>query len=44
MVPSRSEDELTRRPLTHVLATGFTIEETDRLRAGIVERLVARKP
>jgi ubiquinone/menaquinone biosynthesis C-methylase UbiE len=43
-VPSRSEDELTRRPLTHVLATGFTIAETDRLRAGIVERLVARKP
>ncbi|MGH2629204.1 MAG: class I SAM-dependent methyltransferase [Actinomycetota bacterium] len=44
LAPRRNGDELTRRPLTHVLAAGFTIEEVDRLRAGIVERLVARKP
>lgn len=41
--PTRSEDGLTRRPLTHVQAAGFTIETSDRLRAGIIERLVARK-
>jgi ubiquinone/menaquinone biosynthesis C-methylase UbiE len=40
----RNEDGLTRRPIRHVLAAGFTIEATDRLRAGIIERLVARKP
>jgi ubiquinone/menaquinone biosynthesis C-methylase UbiE len=40
----RNGDELTRRPLTHVTAAGLTIEEIDRLKAGIVERLVARKP
>lgn len=44
LAPSRNDRELTRRPITHVLAAGFTIEATDRLRAGIVERLVARKP
>lgn len=44
LAPSRNDNELTRRPLTHVLAAGFTIEASDRLRAGIVERLVARKP
>jgi hypothetical protein len=35
---------LTRRPIMHVLAAGFTIEATDRLRAGIIERLAARNP
>jgi SAM-dependent methyltransferase len=44
LMPSRDRDELTRRPRAHVEAVGFTIEESDRLRAGIVERLVARKP
>ena len=44
LAPSRSRDELTRRPLAHVLAAGFTIEASDRLRAGVVERLVATKP
>jgi ubiquinone/menaquinone biosynthesis C-methylase UbiE len=44
LAPSRSERELTRRPIEHVVSAGFTIEETDRFRAGIVERLVARKP
>ncbi len=43
LVPSRNRDELTRRPRTHVVAAGFTIEASDRLRAGIVERLVARR-
>jgi ubiquinone/menaquinone biosynthesis C-methylase UbiE len=43
-MPSRNRDELTRRPRDHVEATGFTIEESERLRAGVVERLVARKP
>lgn len=44
LAPSRHDNELTRRPITHVLAAGFTVEATDRFRAGIIERLVARKP
>jgi ubiquinone/menaquinone biosynthesis C-methylase UbiE len=44
LAPSRGERELTRRPITHVLAAGLMIEETDRSRAGIIERLVAGKP
>jgi len=28
----------------HVRAAGLLIEETDRSRAGIIERIVARKP
>lgn len=43
-MPRHDRDELTRRPRAHVEAVGFTIEESDRLRAGVVERLVARKP
>ena len=35
---------VTRRPALHVVAAGFQIEVRDRLRAGIVERLVALKP
>ena len=44
LAPSRGERELTRRPIMHVLAEGFLIEESDRSRAGMIERLVARKP
>ncbi len=44
LAPSRNQDELTRRPREHVEASGFTVEASDRLRAGVVERLVARKP
>ncbi|MGZ8631538.1 MAG: class I SAM-dependent methyltransferase [Actinomycetota bacterium] len=44
LAPSRNRDELTRRPREHVEAAGFTVEASDRLRAGVVERLVARKP
>ena len=44
LAPSRHDNELTRRPIAHVLAAGFTIEATDRMRAGIIERLVARNP
>jgi ubiquinone/menaquinone biosynthesis C-methylase UbiE len=33
-----------RRPLTYVRDLGFRIEQSDRFRFGIVERLVARKP
>ena len=44
LAPTRNKDELTRRPISHVLAAGFAIESTDRLRAGIIERLSARKP
>jgi SAM-dependent methyltransferase len=44
LAPSRGERELTRRPITHVRAAGFLIEESDRSRAGMIERLVARKP
>jgi SAM-dependent methyltransferase len=41
--PGREGDELTRRPLDEVVAAGFVIEGSDRFRAGIVERLFARK-
>lgn len=34
LAPTRNRDELTRRPRDHVEAVGFTIEESDRLRAG----------
>ncbi|WP_435828362.1 class I SAM-dependent methyltransferase [Saccharopolyspora shandongensis] len=33
-----------RRPIKHVRAAGFGIEQHDRFKLGIVERLVARKP
>src|SRR3984957_12695643 len=33
-----------RRPLTYVRDLGFRIEQSDRFRFGIVERLAARKP
>ncbi|MFN2525129.1 MAG: class I SAM-dependent methyltransferase [Actinomycetota bacterium] len=43
-VPSRTKGEyMTRRPALHVIAVGFEIEATDRLRAGVIERLVALK-
>jgi ubiquinone/menaquinone biosynthesis C-methylase UbiE len=34
----------TRRPMLHVQAAGFEVHAHDRLRAGVVERLVAVKP
>jgi hypothetical protein len=34
----------TRRPLPLVQAAGFTIQETQRLKAGTVERVAATKP
>lgn len=37
-------EHMTRRPLRYVEAHGFEIVERERMRAGIVERLVARKP
>jgi ubiquinone/menaquinone biosynthesis C-methylase UbiE len=37
-------DHLLRRPLEHVLAEGFEVEQRERSKAGIVERLSARKP
>jgi ubiquinone/menaquinone biosynthesis C-methylase UbiE len=37
-------DHLTRRPLPLVVATGFAIEHSERLKAGIIERLTAVKP
>lgn len=44
-VTSRLEGEhMTRRPLRYVEAHGFEIIERQRTRAGILERLVARKP
>lgn len=42
--PNRESDELTRRPLDDVVAAGFTLAETGRFRAGVVERLCAIKP
>ena len=37
-------EHLLRRPLEHVRAEGFRIEEQERYKLGIVERLAARKP
>jgi ubiquinone/menaquinone biosynthesis C-methylase UbiE len=37
-------DHLLRRPLEHVLAEGFEVERRERYKAGIVERLSARRP
>ena len=37
-------DHLLRRPLEHVLAEGFKVEQRERYKAGIVERLSARRP
>lgn len=37
-------EHMTRRPLPLVEAAGFTVEERQRLKAGTVERLAARKP
>jgi ubiquinone/menaquinone biosynthesis C-methylase UbiE len=37
-------EHMLRRPLEHVLAEGFEIEATERSKAGIVERVDARKP
>lgn len=45
LVSSRTEGEyMTRRPLLHVKAAGFEVRQRDRLRAGVIERLVAVKP
>lgn len=45
LIPSRTKGEyMTRRPALHVIAADFEILARDRLRAGIVERLVAVKP
>jgi ubiquinone/menaquinone biosynthesis C-methylase UbiE len=37
-------DYLTRRPLPLVAAAGFTIERSERLKVGIIDRLTAVKP
>ena len=37
-------EHLLRRPLEHVRAEGFWIEEQERYKLGIIERLAARKP
>jgi ubiquinone/menaquinone biosynthesis C-methylase UbiE len=37
-------EHMLRRPLEHVRAEGFEIEYAERFRAGIIERIVARKP
>ena len=42
---ARAEGEfMTRRPLEYVEEQGLEVRERDRLRAGVIERLVARKP
>jgi ubiquinone/menaquinone biosynthesis C-methylase UbiE len=43
-VVSNKGDHMTRRPSLHVERAGFEIQDRDRLRAGVVERLVAVKP
>jgi hypothetical protein len=42
-VPLQGEHFL-RRPLRHVQSEGLQIEQHDRFRLGITERLAARKP
>ena len=37
-------DHVTREPLEHLRAEGFEVETLERLKWGIVERVVARKP
>lgn len=39
-----SGERFLRRPLEAVVARGFQVERAERLRAGLVERLAARKP
>ena len=42
---SRLEGEhMTRRPLEQVRANGFEVQERERMKAGVIERLVAIKP
>lgn len=44
-IPSRTKGEyMTRRPALHVFRDDFAIKAHDRLRAGIIERLLALKP
>jgi ubiquinone/menaquinone biosynthesis C-methylase UbiE len=44
-IPRRTKGEYaTRRPAVHVMRTDLHIQSRDRLRAGIIERLVASKP
>jgi hypothetical protein len=45
VVTVRLEGEhLLRRPLEHVQVEGFEVEQRERYKAGIVERLSARRP
>jgi ubiquinone/menaquinone biosynthesis C-methylase UbiE len=37
-------DHLVREPLDHLASAGFEIESVQRLKAGIVERVIARRP
>ena len=37
-------DYLTREPVTHLRAEGFLLEQLERRKLGIVERILARKP
>jgi ubiquinone/menaquinone biosynthesis C-methylase UbiE len=37
-------DHITREPIEHLTASGFKIEELERSKLGIVERVAARKP
>ncbi len=37
-------EHMTRRPLEDVKAAGFEVHERERMRVGVVERLVAAKP
>jgi ubiquinone/menaquinone biosynthesis C-methylase UbiE len=39
-----ADEHFRRRPLTHVRDLGFQIEEAERFKLGIVERIAARKP
>jgi ubiquinone/menaquinone biosynthesis C-methylase UbiE len=44
-IPSRTKGEyMTRQPTLHVFRDDFEIKAHDRLRAGIIERLLALKP
>jgi ubiquinone/menaquinone biosynthesis C-methylase UbiE len=42
-ITARNGEYMTRRPLEYVVAQGFDLKERDRLRLGVIERLVAVK-
>lgn len=44
LLSKREGEHMTRRPLEQVLANGFQVELRERMRAGVIERVVASRP